>query len=89
MVIPIIYGLAMAFYTKPVAFSSMYFGWFFNPHLLYIDDTNEIVSFLLVDIHQVRLLEFTFIAQSNFTTTYILVYFIHGYCLERNLKRFA
>jgi len=44
MVIPIIYGLAMAFYTKPVIFSSMYFSWFFNPHLLYIDDTNEVVS---------------------------------------------
>nr|CAD2192077.1 unnamed protein product [Meloidogyne enterolobii] len=48
MVIPIIYGLAMAFYTKPVTFSSMYFSWFFNPHLLYIDDTNEVVSYFTV-----------------------------------------
>jgi len=41
--IPVIYGFAMAFLTKPVAFSSTYFGWFFNPHLLYIEDINETV----------------------------------------------
>uniref|UniRef100_A0A914LL60 Serpentine receptor class gamma n=1 Tax=Meloidogyne incognita TaxID=6306 RepID=A0A914LL60_MELIC len=51
MVIPIIYGLAMAFYTKPVIFSSMYFSWFFNPHLLYIDDTNEVYENILHSIH--------------------------------------
>nr|CAD2197420.1 unnamed protein product [Meloidogyne enterolobii] len=51
MVIPIIYGLAMAFYTKPVTFSSMYFSWFFNPHLLYIDDTNEVYENILHSIH--------------------------------------
>ncbi|CAK5091024.1 unnamed protein product [Meloidogyne enterolobii] len=43
--IPVIYGLAMAFFTKTVAFSSIYFGWFFNPHLSYIEDTNETVSY--------------------------------------------
>nr|CAD2189578.1 unnamed protein product [Meloidogyne enterolobii] len=49
--IPVIYGFAMAFLTKPVAFSSTYFGWFFNPHLLYIEDINETYENLLHSIH--------------------------------------
>uniref|UniRef100_A0A1I8BGR3 G_PROTEIN_RECEP_F1_2 domain-containing protein n=1 Tax=Meloidogyne hapla TaxID=6305 RepID=A0A1I8BGR3_MELHA len=43
MFVPVIYGLAVAFYTKPVTFSSIHFSWFFNPHIDYIDDTNGII----------------------------------------------
>uniref|UniRef100_A0A914N064 Serpentine Receptor, class T n=1 Tax=Meloidogyne incognita TaxID=6306 RepID=A0A914N064_MELIC len=51
IVVPVIYGIASAFFTKPVNFSSIYFSWFFNPHLFYIDDTNETYENLIHAIH--------------------------------------
>uniref|UniRef100_A0A914LMI8 Serpentine Receptor, class T n=1 Tax=Meloidogyne incognita TaxID=6306 RepID=A0A914LMI8_MELIC len=38
MLPPMIYGLYVLFYTKPILFSGIYFAWFFNPHVGYIDD---------------------------------------------------
>uniref|UniRef100_A0A915NGF0 Serpentine receptor class gamma n=1 Tax=Meloidogyne floridensis TaxID=298350 RepID=A0A915NGF0_9BILA len=47
MLPPMIYGLYVLFYTKPILFSGIYFAWFFNPHVGYIDDFG-LVSFLQV-----------------------------------------
>ena len=41
--VPIIYGIFMALFTRPLIFSGIYFSWFFNPHVDYIDDTKGIV----------------------------------------------
>jgi len=38
--IPFLYGLVA--WLKPVIFSSIYFSWFFNPHIGYIDDVNQV-----------------------------------------------
>ncbi|CAK5042647.1 unnamed protein product [Meloidogyne enterolobii] len=42
LVVSIIYGLTHIFWTKTVVFSGIYFGYFFNPHVGYIDSNNEI-----------------------------------------------
>ncbi|CAK5100517.1 unnamed protein product [Meloidogyne enterolobii] len=40
--IPIIYGLSIITWSKPVIFTGIYFSWFLNPHVGYIDDVNQI-----------------------------------------------
>uniref|UniRef100_A0A914M5N0 Uncharacterized protein n=2 Tax=Meloidogyne incognita TaxID=6306 RepID=A0A914M5N0_MELIC len=42
LIISIIYGLTHIFWMKTVVFSGIYFGYFFNPHVGYIDGNNEI-----------------------------------------------
>jgi len=44
LVIPIIYGLSVITWTKTGAFSGIYFSWFFNPHIGYIDDVNQVTT---------------------------------------------
>jgi nematode chemoreceptor len=43
--VPTIYGLYYAFFTKPALFTGIYFSWFFNPHVGYIDDPQGIVIY--------------------------------------------
>ncbi|KAI1698568.1 serpentine type 7TM GPCR chemoreceptor srt domain-containing protein [Ditylenchus destructor] len=38
MLIPMMYGLYFAIFTKPVMFNGIYMAWFNNPHVNYIDD---------------------------------------------------
>jgi len=42
--VPTLYGLFYVIWTKPVIFTGLYFSWFFNPHVGYIDDANGVVS---------------------------------------------
>nr|CAD2189581.1 unnamed protein product [Meloidogyne enterolobii] len=49
--IPTIYGILMSLCTRPLIFSGIYFSWFFNPHVDYIDDTNGIYENIIHTIH--------------------------------------
>ncbi|KAF7627333.1 hypothetical protein Mgra_00009374 [Meloidogyne graminicola] len=69
MIIPIMYGILTAFFTKPVAFSGIYFSWFFNPHVDYIDDINGIYENILHSIHNNVIL-------ALLVVTYVAFYFI-------------
>ena len=52
MLPPAIYGLYVFCSEKPVVFSGIYFAWFFNPHIGFINDTAEVemVNFIFKKI---------------------------------------
>ncbi|KAI3417521.1 hypothetical protein GPALN_013241 [Globodera pallida] len=41
-VIPIAYSTVLCLYTEPILFSGIYFSWFFNPYVGYVDDFGQI-----------------------------------------------
>ncbi|KAH7726710.1 Protein SRT-41 [Aphelenchoides avenae] len=41
MIPPSVYAFYFGWFTKPVAFSGMYFTWFFNPHVGYLEDKDD------------------------------------------------
>jgi nematode chemoreceptor len=45
-VIPTIYAITLAFFFEPILFSGLYFSWFFNPYVGYVDDFGKIVSLI-------------------------------------------
>ncbi|CAK5043193.1 unnamed protein product [Meloidogyne enterolobii] len=71
LVIPIIYGLSVITWTKTVAFSGIYFSWFFNPHIGYIDDVNQVYNVNLHPIHDLVLISFLLITYVTFCVIFL------------------
>ncbi|KAF7634184.1 hypothetical protein Mgra_00006481 [Meloidogyne graminicola] len=48
--ISFLYGLGVFIWSKPITFSSIYFSWFFNPHIGYINNNQIFLQVFLISL---------------------------------------
>nr|CAD2196250.1 unnamed protein product [Meloidogyne enterolobii] len=68
--IPFLYGLVA--WLKPVIFSGIYFSWFFNPHIGYIDDVNQEYENTFHSIHNLSVVFFLLITYLTFFIIFLI-----------------
>ncbi|CAK5042816.1 unnamed protein product [Meloidogyne enterolobii] len=70
--IPFLYGLAVFVWSKPITFSGIYFSWFFNPHIGYIDDVNQEYENTFHSIHNLSVVFFLLITYLTFCIIFVI-----------------
>ncbi|KAI1703070.1 serpentine type 7TM GPCR chemoreceptor srt domain-containing protein [Ditylenchus destructor] len=56
LIIPISYSSYIFIFTKPVLFNSLYFSWFFNPHMGYVNDFGTVYYNIHHTVHNITIL---------------------------------
>uniref|UniRef100_A0A914MTT9 7TM GPCR serpentine receptor class x (Srx) domain-containing protein n=1 Tax=Meloidogyne incognita TaxID=6306 RepID=A0A914MTT9_MELIC len=70
--IPILYGLSISLWSKTVIFSGIYFSWFFNPHIGYIEDVNQEYESPLLAFHNPLIIFFLLITYLTFFIIFVI-----------------
>nr|CAD2204742.1 unnamed protein product [Meloidogyne enterolobii] len=70
--IPILYGLSIITWSKPVIFTGIYFSWFLNPHIGYIDDVNQEYENTLNAFHNSLIIFFLLITYLTFFIIFVI-----------------
>uniref|UniRef100_A0A914ML56 Serpentine receptor class gamma n=1 Tax=Meloidogyne incognita TaxID=6306 RepID=A0A914ML56_MELIC len=72
--IPILYGLSIIIWERQVMFSGIYFSWFFNPHIGYIDDENVNKEYenTFHSIHNISVISLLVVTYSTFCIIFVL-----------------
>ncbi|CAK5070344.1 unnamed protein product [Meloidogyne enterolobii] len=70
--IPILYGLSIITWSEPVIFTGIYFSWFLNPHIGYIDDVNHEYENTLLAFHNPLIIFFLLITYLTFFIIFVI-----------------
>uniref|UniRef100_A0A914NGC6 Uncharacterized protein n=1 Tax=Meloidogyne incognita TaxID=6306 RepID=A0A914NGC6_MELIC len=70
--LPILYGLSVILWSKPVIFSGIYFSWFLNPHIGYIDGVNQEYENPLTAVHNTLIIFFLLITYLTFFIIFVI-----------------
>ncbi|CAK5043032.1 unnamed protein product [Meloidogyne enterolobii] len=70
--IPLLYGISVVMWEKHGLFSGIYFSWFLNPHIGYIDDVNQEYQNTLNAFHDLLIIFFLSITYLTFFIIFII-----------------
>ncbi|CAK5079926.1 unnamed protein product [Meloidogyne enterolobii] len=70
--IPIIYGLNIITWSRPNVFTGIYFGWFFNPHIGYIDNVDQEYENTFHTVHNISVIIILTITYLAFCIIFVL-----------------